>query len=98
MRAAQRPCGQVSTEHGEHGNAGDVVVREGWMAYIRREEHLLLGHASRQYGLAEGERSGFERRVDHDLVHIVRRDRAPLALRDAEAPGLGPVRRAVGDE
>ena len=66
------------------------------MADVGREQHLVVALAGEE-GLGVRDVPVLERRVDHHLVLLVGPDLLPLALRHAEAPGVGPVRGSVGN-
>src|SRR5439155_6676010 len=67
VRVAERYATQRAAEKRSERDAGEVVVGERGMAHVAREQDLAL-FGSRNHALPVGERSGFERRVDDDLV------------------------------
>jgi hypothetical protein len=64
----------------------EVVVGDGWMTAVARDQDLVVGLA-REKALAVGEVPLLERRVDPDLVHTVG-ELLQLCLPHAESPRL----------
>src|SRR5690606_28849074 len=92
-RSVQEAMGvaRLATRHfarekcGNH-YAGEVVVAERGVADVRRDQHFVLA-LPRNHELAVAERSGFERRIDADLV-LSFDEGIEHSLAQAEAPAL----------
>ena len=96
VRVAERePC-QVLGETRRQRDARQVVVREGRVAAVTGDEDLFLGLAG-QVALPVREAPRLERGVDpHHVLAVL--ERLELLVCHTEAPRLGVVGRAVGDQ
>jgi hypothetical protein len=86
---------EQSAEKRRHDDTREVVVAEGRVTRVARDQHLV-GRAPGEDALAVGQVARLERRVDADLI-LVLRQRDHVAMAQAESPVRLVVGRAVGD-